>query len=175
MKKLNYEVLFEELYDTYYNNVYRYIYAAVKDKWNTEDIISTVFTNIYRHREKIQDIEGSKNWVFRIAHNTIIDFYRKNSKVIPIDEFLDRGNEDSGFEHVLIKDEIRQVKKIIDEFPEDTKTMIYMRYYSGLKFREIAEATSISENTVKSTVTRAIKKIKKLYNNTIGGELNEYR
>lgn len=173
--KCNYDRLFEELYDTYYDSVYRYIYAAVKDKWNAEDIISTVFTNIYKHKEKINDVEGSKNWVFRIAHNTIIDFYRKNSKVIPIEEFLDRGNEESGYEQVLIKEEFNQVKKLIDQFPEDTKNMIYMRYYGGLKFREIAEATSISENTVKSSVSRAIKKLKKLCSSKLGGEVSENR
>lgn len=171
----NYEKLFEDLYDTYYNSVYRYIYAAVKDKWNTEDIISTVFTKIYSHREKIIDVEGSKNWVFRIAHNAIIDFYRKNSKIIPIEEFLDRGKEENGYEQVLIKDEFSKVKKIIEQFPEETQNMIYMRYYGGLKFREIAEATDISENTIKSTVSRAIKKIKKVYYSTLGGEVNENR
>jgi SLAP domain-containing protein len=78
---------FEKLYDTYYDSVYRYIYVCVKDKWNAEDIISTVFFKIYENRDKIQEVESSKNWVFRIAHNAIIDFYRKNGKVIVLDDW----------------------------------------------------------------------------------------
>lgn len=166
---------FERLYDTYYDSVYRYIFVSVKDKYNAEDIISTVFTKIYEHQDQIEEIESSKNWVFRIAHNAIIDFYRKNSKIIPIENFLDRGKEEEGYENILIKDEFTKVKKIIDELPESTKKMVYMRFYGGLKFREISELINVAENTVKSTVSRAIKRIRKNYENSLGGEISEKR
>jgi RNA polymerase sigma-70 factor (ECF subfamily) len=162
---------FEQLYDMYYDGVYRYIFVSVKNKWNAEDIISTVFTKIYENRDKIMDVGESKNWVFRIAHNAIIDFYRKNSKVIPIENFLDRGDEDFGYEDIVIRDEFNGVKKIIDQLPIETKEMIYLRFYGGLKFREIAETVNITENTVKSTISRAIKKIKKNYENSLGGDV----
>ena len=74
---------FEQIYDTYYDCVYRYIYVSVKDKWKAEDIITTVFTKIFENKDKIIDVETSKNWVFRITNNTIIDFYRKSGKEIP--------------------------------------------------------------------------------------------
>jgi len=162
---------FEQLYDMYYDCVYRYIFVSVKNKWNAEDIIATVFTKIYEHKDKIMEVSESKNWVFRIAHNTIIDFYRKNSKVIPIESFLDRGDEDFGYEDIIIRDEFNGVKKIIDQLPEETKRMIYLRFYGGLKFREIAETVNITENTVKSTISRAIKKIKKSYEHSLGGDV----
>lgn len=166
---------FEQLYDMYYDCVYRYIFVSVKNKWNAEDIIATVFTKIYENSDKITDVEASKNWVFRIAHNTIIDFYRKNSKVIPIENFLDRGDEDFGYEEIVIRDEFNGVKKIIDQLPEDTKKMLYLRFYGDLKFREIAEVVNITENTVKSTISRAIKKIKKIYEHSLGGDVSEKR
>ena len=162
---------FEQLYDMYYDCVYRYIFVSVKNKWNAEDIIATVFTKIYEHRDKIMEVSESKNWVFRIAHNTIIDFYRKNSKVIPIESFLDRGDEDFGYEDIVIRDEFNGVKKIIDELPEQTRKMLYLRFYGGLKFREIAETVDVAENTVKSTISRAIKKIKKNYEHSLGGDV----
>ena len=162
---------FELLYDMYYDCVYRYIFVSVKNKWNAEDIIATVFTKIYEHKDKIIDVSESKNWVFRIAHNTIIDFYRKNSKVIPIESFLDRGDDDFGYEDIIIRDEFNGVKKIIEQLPEETKKMIYLRFYGGLKFREIAETVNITENTVKSTISRAIKKIKKSYEHSLGGDV----
>lgn len=162
---------FEQLYDMYYDCVYRYIYVSVKNKWNAEDIIATVFTKIYENKEKITEVEESKNWIFRIAHNTIIDFYRKNSKVIPIENFFDRGDVDAGYENILIRDEFCEVKKIIDELPKETKEMLYLRFYGELKFREIAETVNITENTVKSTVSRAIKKIKKNYELSMGGDV----
>lgn len=171
----NYDILFEQVYDAYYTGVYKYIYASVKDKWITEDILSTVFTNIYKHKGKIIGIEESKHWVFRIAHNCIIDYYRKNKKVIPIEEFLNRGEDEAGYDNILIKDEFKAIKKLIEQLPEQSKDMLYMRYYGGLKYREIAEATETSENTVKSVVTRALKKVKKMYDDRIGGEISERR
>lgn len=82
------ESKFEQLYDIYYDCVYRYIFVAVKNKRNSEDIITTVFTEIFESKDKITDVELSKNWIFRIAHNSILDFYKKNSKVTPSENFL---------------------------------------------------------------------------------------
>lgn len=154
--------LFEQLYNEYYDSVYRYIFKVVKNKFNAEDIISNVFINIYRHRNKIMDIEKSKSWVFKIAHNSIIDFYRKNAKVIPVEEIFEQGYIESGYEQVIIKDQFIEIKRVIEQFPEEIKEMLYMRYYGDLKFREIAEILSVPENTVKSKVSRTISKIKRI-------------
>jgi len=146
---------FGQLYDMYYDCVYRYIFVSVKNKWNAEDITATVFTKLFENKDKIIDVEASKNWIFRIAYNNIIDFYRKNNRIIPSESFLDIGTEDFG------------VKKIIDKLPEDTKKMLYLRFYGGLKFREIAETVNVAENTVKSIILRAIKKMQKNYEHNL--------
>lgn len=164
---------FERLYDSYYDGVYRYIFMCVKDKWNTEDIIATVFMKIYENRDKIQDVESSKNWVFRIAHNTIIDFYRKNGKVILIDDFIESASEEDGYENILTKDEFSRVRKFIEELPQETVNMIYLRFYGGLKFKEIAEVVNKTESTVKSIVTRGLKKIRTSYERSLGGKVYE--
>lgn len=164
---------FEKLYDTYYDSVYRYIYVCVKDKWNTEDIISTVFYKIYENRDKIQEVESSKNWVFRIAHNAIIDFYRKNGRVIPMEEYMETASDEEGYDSVLTKDEFIRIKQYIEELPKETIDMIYLRYYGGLKFKDIASTLNKSENTVKSVVTRALKKIRTSYEESLGGKVYE--
>lgn len=74
---------FEQIYDLYYDCTYRYIFIYVKNKLNTEDIITTVFTKIFENKNTITDVETSKHWILLIAHNTIIDFYKKNNKVLP--------------------------------------------------------------------------------------------
>lgn len=167
------ESKFEKLYDAYYDSVYRYIYICVKNKWNTEDIISTVFYKIFENQDKILDVENSKNWVFRIAHNTIIDFYRKNGKVIPLDDYMEMASDEEGYDSVLIKDEFVEIKKFIDELPKETIDMINLRYYGGLKFKDIASVLNKSENTVKSVITRALKKIRTSYEESLGGKAYE--
>lgn len=164
---------FDRLYDSYYDGVYRYIYVCVKNKWNAEDIISTVFMKIYENREKIQEVETSKNWIFRIAHNAIIDFYRKNGRVIPIDDFIETPVDDEEYNNIIIKDEFLGVKKYLDELPEETRNIIYLRFYAGLKFKEIAEIVNKSESTIKSIVNRAMKKVKTSYEESQGGKVYE--
>ena len=102
---------FEQLYDTYYDCVYRYIFVFVKTKRNAEDIIATVFTKILENEDKITEVEASKNWVFRIAHNTIIDFYRKNSKVVYIEKFLNIRSENFEYEDIIIRNQFNELKK----------------------------------------------------------------
>ncbi|MBZ9623355.1 hypothetical protein G9F71_010880 [Clostridium sp. FP2] len=80
---------FGQLYDMYYDCVYTYIFVFVKNKWNAEDITATVFTEIFENKDKITEVKASKNWIFCIAHNNIIDFYRKNNKILPSENFLD--------------------------------------------------------------------------------------
>lgn len=169
----DYDELFRILYDRYYDGIYRYIFANVKNKWNAEDIVSVVFTKLYINREKITDVEGSKNWIYRIARNAIIDYYRANNKVIPINYILDSSNFEEGYDNILIQEEFEEVFKIIDELPNETKNFLKLRYFEGLKFREISEATNTSESTVKTTVSRAIKRVKKIYeNNSIEDEIS---
>jgi RNA polymerase sigma-70 factor (ECF subfamily) len=157
------EILFEELYKTYYSSVYRYIFVAVKNSWIAEDILAEVFMKIYKHKNEIISVEASNRWIFRIAHNSLIDFYRKNNRIELVEEIICEGIDDFGYEYVMIKEEFEKVKILLEEFSEETQKMVLMRFCSGLKFREIADAFSMPENTVKCRVSRTIKKIREKY------------
>ena len=159
---------FEQLYDMYYDCVYKYIFVSVKNKLNTEDIIATVFTRIFEEKDKITEVKLAKSWIFRIAHDCIIDFYIKNNEVIPTENFLHMNNEKFEYDGIAIRDELTEVKKIMDKLPEDSKKILYLRFYGGLEFREIAETVNIAEKNVKSIIFRAIKKIKENYEYTLG-------
>jgi len=102
---------FEQLYDMYYDCVYRYIFVSVKNKWSAENITAIVFTKIFENKEKITEVEASKNWIFRIAHYTIIDFYRINNKINYSENFLDIGADDFGYQNIFIRDEFNRLKK----------------------------------------------------------------
>ncbi|MGH4138595.1 hypothetical protein [Clostridium sp.] len=91
------ESKFEQLYDIYYDSVYRYIFVIVKSKRNTEDIITTVFIEIFKNKDKIIEVALSEDWIFSLAHDSIMDFYRKSSKVTANKTFLDKRYEDFGY------------------------------------------------------------------------------
>jgi RNA polymerase sigma-70 factor (ECF subfamily) len=159
---------FEQLYDMYYDCVYKYIFVSVKNKLNTEDIMATVFTRIFEVQDKITEVKLAKSWIFRIAQDCIIDFYIKNNEVIPNENFLHMQNEKFQNEGITLRDELTEVKKAMDKLPEDSKKILYLRFYGGLDFREIAETVNIAETTVKSIIFRAIKKIKENHEYTLG-------
>jgi len=150
---------FGQLYDMYYDCVYRYIFVSVRNKLNAEDITATVFTKIYENKDKITEVAASKNWIFSIAQSTIMDFYKTSEKIIPSENFIDVRTQHIAYENINIRDDFYGVKKNIDQLPEYTKKMVYLRFYGGLKFREIAETVDVKESTVKSVIIRAITKM----------------
>ena len=158
---------FEQLYDDYYDCVYRYIFVSVKNKLNAEDIIATVFTKIFESKDEIREIESIKSWIFRIAHNSVIEFYSKNNKTMPTENFLDSMDDELETEDIAIRDEFKEVKKIMGQLPEDAKKILYLRFYGGLNYREISETVNVAENTVKSIIFSSIKKVKNNYEHSL--------
>jgi RNA polymerase sigma-70 factor (ECF subfamily) len=90
----------------------------------------------------------------RIAHNLVIDHFRKNKRIpkfensYDFDIFSVLKNSDIDIENQMIKDQIHsEVKKIIDFLPDDQKEVLVYRYYNDLSFKEISEKTGVSINT----------------------------
>ena len=80
---------FAELYETYFDKIYRYVAVRIGNKTEAEDMTQQVFVKAYKHVHsyKWQGVPFS-SWLFRIAHNVVVDFYRKESKrpTVPLDE-----------------------------------------------------------------------------------------
>ena len=108
-------------------------------------------------------------WVMRIAHNLVIDHFRKskNKKAIaPTDEFdifSIIGNGDKNAEEMLINDQIHSdIRILIEYLPKEQKEVLKMRYYRDLSFKEISEITEVSINTALGRMRYAILNLRKL-------------
>lgn len=154
------ELLFEKLYNKYNRSIYNYIYMSIKDQWQVEDLTSEVFIKVYKHRDKINDIDKSGMWLKTIAKNTLIDYYRKGNREEPSD-FIDvEGCFDWEYDNILIRDELKYIRVMVEELPKDVKRMVLMRYYYGMKFKDIAKQMNLTENAVKCKVCRTLKKLR---------------
>ena len=110
------------------------------------------------------------SWVVRIAHNLIIDHYRKEKHLKTysnddneIDIFNSPKFSEQNVEDIMIQDQITQdVKKLIDELPSDQKQVILLRHYGGLSFKEIADQTGVSINTALGRMRYALINLRKL-------------
>ena len=127
--------------------IYSFIYSKVYNRDLTEDIFQDTFIKVIKTLKLGNYNEEGKfiSWVMRIAHNLVIDHFRKNKRIpkfensYDFDIFSVLKNSDIDIENQMIKDQIHsEVKKIIDFLPDDQKEVLVYRYYNYLSFKEIS-------------------------------------
>ena len=147
---------FEVLLNRHKNRVFAFIMSKIKNKDLSEDIFQDTYVKVVNSLQKGKYNEEGKflPWVMRIAHNLVIDHFRKQKKMQMI-----RSNNDFDIFDVikdskinadekLIKDQIfTDLNSLIDKLPSDQKEVLKMRYYEGLSFKKIARHFDISINT----------------------------
>lgn len=153
------------------NRVFAYILMIVKDKELAEDLFQDTFIKVINTiRSGTYKEEGKFiQWVMRISHNLIIDYFRK-SKRIPIVE--NRDDFDifekvripvESIEEQLITEQIhKDVKKLIDYLPKEQRDVLVMRHYGDMSFKDIAEVTNVSINTALGRMRYALINLRKL-------------
>lgn len=154
------------------NRVYSYILQIVKNQDLAQDIFQDTFIKVIRSLKHGKYIENGKfiSWVLRIAHNLIIDQFRrdKQSNTISNDSFeKDLFNSykfsDQNIEDQMVMNQIlTEVKELIRELPDDQQQVIHMRHYMGLSFKEIAEQTDVSINTALGRMRYALINLRKI-------------
>ena len=162
----------EVLINKHKNRIYTYIFLIVKNEQLAEDIFQDTFIKVINSLKngKYQDKGRFVSWVIRIAHNIIIDHFRKEKHLNTIsndnndyDLFNSSKFSDKNVEQEIIHDQItNDVRKLIDKLPKDQKQVIILRHYVGLSFKEIAEQTDVSINTALGRMRYALINMRKL-------------
>ncbi len=162
----------EKLIRRHRNRVYTYIVLLVKNQQLAEDIFQDTFIKVIRSlREgKYQENGRFLSWVMRIAHNLVIDHFRKEKQLNVLsnddyesDLFNSRKLSDKTVEDHLVFDQITvEVRQLIDHLPSEQKEVVLMRHYAGLSFKEIAEQTNVSINTALGRMRYALINLRKL-------------
>jgi len=154
------------------SRVYNFIYSKVLDGDLSEDIFQDTFIKVIRTLKKGTYNEEGKflPWLMRIAHNLIIDHFRKSnrmpkfeSKDKEFDIFSMLKDSRRNAEKQLIVDQISaDVRMLVEELPEDQKEVVYMRLFKDMSFKEIAENTNVSINTALGRMRYAIINLRRL-------------
>lgn len=151
--------------------VYSFIYSKVYDRDVTEDIFQDTFIKVIRTLKRGGYNEEGKflPWVMRISHNLVIDHFRKNKRMPKFDNtgdfniFSVLGDPDLNAEKRIIKDQVEEdVRKLIDELPEDQRDVLMMRIYKDMSFKEIAERTDVNINTALGRMRYALINLRKV-------------
>src|SRR6056297_2528918 len=154
------------------SRVYSYILLVVKNQELAEDIFQETFIKVIRSLKRGKYVENGKfvSWVLRIAHNLIIDHFRKeklkgtvSNDSSEVDIFNSRKFSNETIEDQLVTRQIlSEVKELVKELPEDQQQVIYMRHYQELSFKEIADQTGVSINTALGRMRYALINLRKL-------------
>lgn len=163
---------FSILLDRYQKRVYGFIYSKVHDPDLADDIFQDTFIKVVKNLRlgKYSDEGRFLSWVIRIAHNLIMDHYRKikrlpkhESKIENFD-VLDRlAEQNSSIEESMIETQIHaDLSLLIEELPDSQKEVLRMRLFKDMSFKEIGDQTGVSINTALGRMRYAVINLRKM-------------
>ncbi|MBD3862077.1 MULTISPECIES: RNA polymerase sigma factor [Olleya] len=165
------ESALEVLITRHKQRIYSFIYSKVFDRDIAEDIFQDTFIKVIRTLKRGKYNEEGKflPWVMRIAHNLVIDHFRKNNRMPKFDNsgdfdiFSVISDTSLNAEKVMVKEQVESdVRRLIDELPEDQKEVLVMRMYNDMSFKEISERTGVSINTALGRMRYALINMRKV-------------
>ena len=177
---------FVHLYDHYFPRVHAYVRYRVRSQQDAEDIIAEVFLRAMRKLRsfKWRHENSFAAWLFRIAHNLIVDYYRRREQVDIVDSALDprASVSDDGSkgaaaltsralrpEEALTQQEtFRQMCALIETISPRRREVITLRFFGGLRNTEIADILDLDERTIASHLSRGLRDLRDRYGALVG-------
>ena len=147
---------FGDLYMTYVEPIYRYIFYQVRDKMTAEDITEEAFFKAWNSIRSCKGREQTfSSWLYRIAHNSMIDVLRSRKKELFLDTETAAGIIDDKSE-LETKLENRQLMDTIALLPENQRQVIVLKFIEGLDNQEIGQVIRKSQGAVRILQMRAL-------------------
>jgi len=165
------EKAFEQLLLRHKRKVWSHIYLLVRDRELTEDLFQETFIKVIHTLKSGKYNEEGKflPWVMRIAHNLVIDHFRRVKKMPLVrsnddhDVFATIAQPGKNVEQQIVNVQIdADVRKLIDSLPDEQRQVVIMRTYLGMSFKEISEHTEVSINTALGRMRYALINMRKM-------------
>ncbi len=163
---------FERLLTRYKNRVYGFVYAKVNNASLADDIFQDTFIKVVKTLQAGNYKEEGRflSWVLRIAHNLIVDHYRKSNRMPKyessreeFDVVANLSEPGVNVEFQLIENQIHtDLVTLIDELPDNQKEVLQMRLYQDMSFKDIADNTGVSINTALGRMRYAVINLRKM-------------
>jgi len=154
---------FEALYIRYMKAIFRYIFFRIGDENQAEDLTEEVFVRAWEALPKYQHRKYPfSSWLYRIAHNLIIDYYRMK-KPVPLSNGLMRSYPSSAesLDHIVNrKHETQLLVNAMRKLSELEQEIVLLRFVEGLSHEEIAEMVGKSQTACRVTLHRALKSLR---------------
>lgn len=175
-RKKDDQLAFKELMNRHQAKVYSYILSMIQNRETANDIFQETFTKVITKMDDTYNEQGKWiAWVMRIAHNATIDHIRKQKRFVDVTSSYDKESKTDFYERLPDEDAIAQDEKLeldestsslmkhISNLPEDQRTVVMLRHYYEMPFKEIAEMTGVSINTALGRMRYALINLRKMF------------
>jgi len=166
------QLCFEQLIHRHKNKIFAYISLYIRDQALAEDIFQDTILKVIQSVKSGKYSDNGKflSWVMRIAHNLIIDHFRRLKQMNTIsndnyesDLFNSKSFAEDNIEDDIIKQQIhKDVRSMISSLPDDQREVVILRHYADLSFKEIADVTGVSINTALGRMRYALINMRKI-------------
>jgi RNA polymerase sigma factor (sigma-70 family) len=155
---------FAGLYEQYLPKVYRYVSYRVNDVHSAEDLTSTVFEKALAKFKSFNPQKAQfSTWIFTIARNTLIDYYRTNrrSQTVTLEDPAEAGREDIGWEEASERaEEIRRLNSCVALLSRQEQEIIALKFGGEMNNRQIAAQLALTESNVGVILYRTVRKLR---------------
>jgi RNA polymerase sigma-70 factor (ECF subfamily) len=154
---------FEVLFDQYYKPLCNFAYLFLRNKEQSEEIVSDLFINIWLKRDDIFIHKSLKAFLYKSTHNAVISIIRKHKQEFVYDLSSVIKRDPRTPESLLLNKEFEAaINNLLDDLPKMAGLVLRLKKIDGLKYREIAEILNISEKTVENHIIIAIQKLRQI-------------
>lgn len=150
-----------QVFEEYHQKLYRYIYKCTRSAYYAEETVQLSFIKLWEKREGLSEDHSVSTQLFRIAKSILIDLMRRE-KIRDTQELSDTFiSEAGGDENFMYKEALRNILSAIDELPPQSKQVFTLSRLNHLSHKEIGAQLSISQKTIETHISKAIKYLRK--------------
>jgi RNA polymerase sigma-70 factor, ECF subfamily len=147
---------FAPIYERYFSRVYTYCLRRVENPQEAEDLTSLIFTQAMT---RLDQYRGGlvAAWLFRIAHNAVIDHLRKHRPDAPLDEVI---SETPGLlEHMIQAEQVQEIRALIADLPDDQQNLLLLKIVAGLSSKEVGAMLGKTAGSVRVALHRILREL----------------
>lgn len=170
-QELSAQSAFEQLFDRLSSKIYRYAFLRLSSKEDAEDVLSATFMRMWDYLRRNPEVmlDHVDAFVYRIAHNLIIDQYRARVPQISLEVLIEQGFELPAYarESPDKQAEYAFVLQAIEKLKDEERDLLFLRCVEGMPVKEIASIYGVNENNASVRIHRALQKLKDIVHGSV--------
>ncbi len=150
----------EAVYTEYKDKIRKYVFGKLQNKEDAEDLVGEIFLKVCEKYESYDSSRASiSTWIYTIARNTVIDYFRSNRAFSELPDNLSDGG--CMYDDILKKESLNALAKSLQKLDERSRSLIILRYYKGMTLKDISVKFGISYTYTKILHKSALKTLQK--------------